>query len=240
MPKKSKTGGIANRRTFLKRGAGLSVAGAGLGLLPASHLLAQLTTTGSSSSLSTGDAALLRFAAAAELLEADFWVQYNELGGIQDSRVPGGSGNPQYTQALSNLDDDFPQYVHDNTFDEITHVQFLNGYLTANGAAPISLEKYRTLPGSQATGTSGKLRLTNLMQLTIDISWYTRYRDDFHNPDLDPNFVFPQAVPDLDNGQFPAIPRTDDDLTPADHLQAIANTAACTRQWHNGPRALKY
>jgi hypothetical protein len=70
------------------------------------------------------------------------------------------------------------------------------------------------------------LRLTNLMQLTLDTSWYTRYRSKTHNPDLEPNFVFPQAVPGLANGQFTAIPRTDADLTPDAHIQAIANTAA--------------
>jgi hypothetical protein len=63
------------------------------------------------------------------------------------------------------------------------------------------------------------------MQLTLDTSWYTRYRSSRNNPDLDPNFVFPQAVPDLFKGQFPAIPRTDADLTPPDHFQAIVNTA---------------
>jgi hypothetical protein len=222
----NKTSGISNRRAFLQKGVGVGLAGAGLGLLPTSHLLAQLPKDGSGDPISQGDAALLRFAAAAEILESDFWLQYNELGGIQDKVVRGGSGNPKYTQALSNLDDDIPQYVHDNTADELTHANFLNAYLMSKGAQPVDLAKYRTLPGSKATGSSGRLRLTNLMQLTIDSSWYTRYRDDNHNPDLDPKFVFPQAVPDLANGQFPAIPRTDDDLNPQDHLQAIANTAA--------------
>lgn len=178
-----------------------------------------------SARLSKGDAALLRFAAAAEILETDFWIQYNELGGIQDSEVPGGTGNPTYTAALAVLDSDFAQYIHDNTDDEITHFTFLNAYLTSKGAAPANLEQFRTLAGSTATGSSGKPRLTNLMQLTLDTSWWTRYRSSSNNPDLDPNFVFPQAVPDLANGQFPAIPRTDADLTPDDHIQAIANTA---------------
>ncbi len=175
--------------------------------------------------LTKGDAALLRFAAAAEILETDFWVQYNELGGIQDSEVPGGSGNPAYTAALQVLDSDFPQYIHDNTDDEITHFTFLNAYLVSKGAAPANLEQFRTLQGSTATGSSGKPRLTNLMQLTLDTSWWTRYRSSTNNPDLDPGFVFPQAVPGLFAGQFTAIPRTDADLSPADHLQAIANTA---------------
>jgi hypothetical protein len=176
--------------------------------------------------LSKGDAALLRFAAAAEILESDFWIQYNELGGVQDSEVPGGSGSPKYTKMLQNLDSDFPQYIHDNTDDEITHFAFLNAYLMSKGAAPANLDQFRTLPGSSATGSSGKLRLTNLMQLTLDTSWWTRYRSSANNPDLDPNFVFPQAVPNLASGQFTAIPRTDADLKPDDHIQAIANTAA--------------
>jgi hypothetical protein len=82
--------------------------------------------------------------------------------------------------------------------------------------------------GSTATGVNrGKIgkRLTNLTQLTIDTSWWTRYRDDSHNPDLDPNFVFPQAVPTLARNQHTAIPRTDADTTDSNFLQAIANTA---------------
>jgi hypothetical protein len=176
--------------------------------------------------LNKGDAAMLRFAAAAEILESDFWIQYNELGGVQDSEVPGGSGNPLYTTALQNLDSDFAQYIHDNTDDEITHFTFLNAYLKSKGAAPADLEQFRTLMGSTATGSSGKPRLTNLMQLTLDTSWWTRYRSSANNPDLDPNFIFPQAVPGLASGQFTAIPRTDADLSPPKHLQAIANTAA--------------
>jgi hypothetical protein len=130
-----------------------------------------------------------------------------------------------YTGALQVLDSDFSQYIHDNTDDEITHFTFLNAYLLAKGAAPANLDQFRTLPGSTASGSSGKARLTNLTQLTRDTSWWTRYRSSTHNPDLDPNFVFPQAVPGLSTGQFPAIPRTDADLTPSDHIQAIANTA---------------
>lgn len=177
--------------------------------------------------ITRGDAAMLRFAAAAEILETDFWVQYNELGGVPNTaEVPGGSGSPAYTAALANLDSDMAQYIHDNTDDEFTHQNFLNAYLASKGAETVSLERFRTLSGSTATGSSGKLRLTNLTQLTLDTSWWTRYRSDSHNPDLDASFVFPQAVPDLNKGQFTAIPRTDADLVPADHLQAIANTAA--------------
>ena len=63
------------------------------------------------------------------------------------------------------------------------------------------------------------------MELTIDTSWWTRYRSSDNNPDLDPNFMFPEAVPDLFKGPHTAIPRTDADLTPFRHIQAIANTA---------------
>src|SRR6266853_1753618 len=216
-----------NRRSFVKNGltaAGVVATGAAL-LADRSSVLAQEGPEERSGRLTPGDAALLRFAAAAEILETDFWVQYNELGGIPDSEVPGGTGNPAYTAALEVLDADMAQYVHDNTDDEFTHQNFLNAYLASKGADTVNLEPFRTLPGSTATGSSGKLRLTNLMQLTLDTSWWTRYRARLHNPDLEPNFIFSQAVPDLHNGQFTAIPRTDADLHPPKHIQAIANTA---------------
>ena len=177
-------------------------------------LLTGLQAAEASGSLKPGDAALLRFPAALELLEADFWIQYNELGGSQDDEVPGGSGNPAYTAALEVIEDEMQDYIHDNTDDEITHHQFLNAYLVSKGAAPANLDAFRTLMGSTATGVNQDLigkRLTNLTQLTLDTSWWTRYRDDRHNPDLDPNFVFQQAVPTLAVNQHTAIPRTDAD-----------------------------
>ncbi len=216
-----------NRRSFLRNGltaAGAATAGMGL-LTHSSSVLADDGFDQRGGLLTRGDAALLRFAAAAEILETDFWVQYNELCGIQDGEEPSGTGNPAFTAALSVLDSDMAQYVHDNTDDEFTHQNFLNAYLASKGAATISLEQFRTLQGSSATGSSGKLRLTNLMQLTLDTSWWTRYRDANHNPDLDPNFVFPQAVPTLAVGQHTAIPRTDADTADPNFLQAIANTA---------------
>jgi hypothetical protein len=217
-----------NRRSFLKNGlaaAGAATAGMGLLTESASALSLDGFDDDRSGRLTRGDAALLRFAAAAEILETDFWVQYNELAGVQDSEEPDGSGNPAFTAALSVLDSDMAQYVHDNTDDEFTHQIFLNAYLASKGAATVSLEQFRTLQGSTATGSSGKLRLTNLMRLTLDTSWWTRYRDDSHNPDLDPNFTFPQAVPTLFTGEHTAIPRTDADTKDPNFLQAIANTA---------------
>ena len=215
-----------NRRSFLKNsvvaGAAVTAGGAGVfGNLSAA--LAEERHGG----ITRGDAALLRFAAAAEILETDFWVQYNELAGVQDNEFPGGggTGNPDYTEAVAQLDEDMAVYIHDNTDDEFTHQNFLNAYLVSKGAAPVTLEKFRTLPGSTATGSTGQLRLTNLMQLTVDTSWFTRYRIGDHNPDLEPNFAFPQAIPTLSVGQHTAIPRTDADLSDPNFLQAIANTA---------------
>jgi hypothetical protein len=176
-----------------------------------------------SGGLDGGDAAILRFLAAAEILETDLWQQYNELGGIQDKEVPGGSGNPVYTKALQVLDEDMDQYIHDNTEDEFTHFTFINAYLVAKGADPVNLDKFRTLPSSKATGAQQIGRLTNLMQLTVDTSYWTRYRSRTKNPDF--GDTFPQAIPGLLKGQFPAIPRSDDDLHPKKHIQAIANTA---------------
>jgi len=212
-----------SRRSFLNKTIALGAGTVGAGLL------GSIRTAAASGGLSSGDAALLRFPAALEILEADFWIQYNELGGIQDREVPGGTGNEAYTAALEVLDEDMPDYIHDNTDDEITHHQFLNAYLTSKGAAHVNLSAFRTLMGSTATGVNpNKIgrRLTNLTQLTIDTSWWTRYRDDSHNPDLDPNHVFPQAVPSLFVNQHTAIPRTDADTSDPNFLQAIANTAA--------------
>ncbi len=212
-----------NRRSFMKNG--LSAAGIGLLANSSSVFADDDDHEEHDRRLTRGDAALLRFAAAAEILETDFWVQYNELAGIQDSEEPSGSGNAAFTAALSVLDSDMAQYVHDNTDDEFTHQNFLNAYLASKGAETIDLERFRTLPGSTATGSSGKLRITNLMQLTLDTSWWTRYRSSTNNPDLDPNFTFPQAIPTLAKGQHTAIPRTDADTADPNFLQAIANTA---------------
>jgi hypothetical protein len=213
-----------DRRSFLKTGlAATGAVAVGTGSLArGTAASAQQTSSGT---LTTGDADILRFLAAGEALEFDFWNQYNELGGLRDSEVPGGTGNPFYTERLRRIDPNFSQYIHDNTDDELSHQNFLNAYLVSQGAEPVDLEPFRTLQGSTATGSSGKLRLTNLMQLTVDTSWWTRYRSSTNNPDVNPT-TFEQAVPDLHNGQFTAIPRTDDDLHPAMHIQAIANTAA--------------
>src|SRR6266545_5151156 len=161
-----------NRPLFLGKSLALGAGTIGVGLL------GDTRTAEASGGLTPGDAALLRFPAALELLEADFWIQYNELGGIQDDEVPGGSGNEAYTDALEVIEDEMQDYIHDNTDDEITHHQFLNAYLVSKGAAPANLDPFRTLMGSTATGVNPDLighRLTNLTQLTVDTSWWPRY-----------------------------------------------------------------
>jgi len=208
------------RRSLLRGLAG------GAGAIGAGRLLAGGSSAfaeGAQGRFIEGDAAILRFLAAAEILETDAWQQYNELGGVQDSEVPGGSGSAEYTAALQVLDSDMGQYIHDNTEDEFTHFTFINAYLVSKGADPVNLNRFRTLPSSRAKGAQNIGRLTNLMELTVDTSWWTRYRSRTQNPDF--GDTVPQAVPGLSKGRFPGIPRSDADLAPKDHLQAIANTA---------------
>jgi hypothetical protein len=215
------------RRSFMKGSllAGGAVVGAGL-LSNATLLRAQ-----ESGSLNAGDVAILRFLAAAELIESDLWTQYAELGGL--GKLPPIEVDPNehlnpYQIALSNLDPDGPQYIKSNTLDEVSHATFLNAYLKSKGAEPVDLSKFETLKGSTANGSSGKLRLTNLMRLTVDTSWYVRYRS-ATNPDL--GATFPQAITLKD---VTAIPRADFDYNGEpnsnfpgnDHIQAIANVAA--------------
>jgi hypothetical protein len=213
LPREDSSGGTPNPRSKRRRAGAFGVS-----------LLAGVSVASAHGRrLSEGDESILRFLAAAETLETDFWQQYNELGGAQDSEVPGGTGSPAYTAALQVLDGDMPQYIHDNTEDEFTHFTFINAYLDARGGEPVDLEPFRTLPSSTATGAQQIKRLTNIMPLTVDTTWWTRYRSRTKNPDF--GDMFPPGVPGLLKGQFPAIPRSDADLTPADHLQAIANTA---------------
>ena len=178
----------------------------------------------------------MRFLAAAEIVESDLWLQYQELGGTQDDEVsklaskliPGypaqpTGGNPVYMQDLLPLDGDMSQYIHDNTEDELTHEVFINAYLKSKGADTVNLDRFRTLPSSKATGANQFGRLTNLMQLTIDTTWWTRYRSRTKNPDFGDTFA--PAIPSLAVGQHAAIPRTDADTSDANFIQAVANTA---------------
>ena len=225
----------ANRRSFLRNGitaAGAATVGAGIMASGLSALGADREhgdrerEDRERGGITEGDAAVLRFLAAAEILETDLWEQYTELGGVD-------APNSAYKTGLEQLDGDMPQYISDNTDDEMSHELFINAYLTSKGAKPVDLEPFRNLEGSQVTdipGVASRKRLTNLMQLSVDTSWWTRYRSDNQNPDL--GDTFPNAVPTLATGKFPAIPRNNSELgfgvttTPVNtHTQAIANTA---------------
>jgi hypothetical protein len=194
--------GMLNRRTFMARGALLGAAS----LLPATSLMAG--TTRSKEPDAHGDAAVLRFLAAAEIIETDLWQQYAELA----------SGNPDFKNALLQIDNDMVAYVGENTEDERSHATFLNAFLASEHKQTISLDEFRTLPSSTATGAMQVMRITNLMQLNVDTSCYTRYRANL-NPDF--GDTPPQIINIVDR---PGIPLHDGYT--ANEIQAIANTAA--------------
>jgi Ferritin-like domain len=210
------------RRAFLK-GVGL----AGTAALPGSALAAGPAFAKSRSGLTKGDVAILRMVAAAELIEADLWQQYDELGGVN-------GGNPAYMAALTNIDGDMTTYVHLNNNDEQSHAAFLNAYLESKGAEPVNLDAFRTLPSSKATGAKPTGRLTSLTSLNVDTSWYTRYRS-HTNPDFGARF--PQAIT-IHNQ--PAIPISDADtppnmtapLPPTTPAQSRMQVIACTAAFH--------
>jgi hypothetical protein len=220
-------------------------AAVGTGLLAKGLLASPEQNENDGAAITKGDIAILTFLSALEQVEADLWIQYAELGG-PTTAVAGAEGlsaidlqlngkaistglAPGYVTALQVLDGDMPQYIADNTDDEISHHRFLNNYLKSKGAAPVDLSRFAILPPSQVTGVPQTGRLTNLRQLTVDTSWWTRLRSDNQNPDLEGTFE--NAVPDLAKGQHPAIPQTDaeaalnNDGTIPNHLQAIASTA---------------
>src|ERR1700758_3678292 len=237
--------GSRNRRSFLKTGMVAGAATIGTAMLPASPV-AFAGEADDHRPITKGDIAILTFLSALEQVEADLWIQYAELGGPTKA-VTGAQGlspidlplngktigtglAPDYVIALQVLDGDMPQYIADNTDDEISHHRFLNNYLQSKGAKPIDLsQQFAILPPSRVTGVPQNGRLTNLKQLTVDTKWWTRYRDALQNPDFGGSFE--NAVPDLAKGQHPAIPLSNDDLvlnadgTPSTHLQAIASTA---------------
>src|ERR1700686_1621833 len=230
--------GRKNRRSFLKNG--MVAAGAmtaGVGLVSGSAAFADENDR---APITKGDIAILTFLSALEQVEADLWIQYAELGGatnqgnspidleLNGQKIVTGLA-PAYITGLLVLDGDMPQYIADNTDDEISHHAFLNNYLESKGAKTVDLSSFAILPPSRVTGVPQHGRLTNLKQLTVDTTWWTRYRSDSRNPDL--GGTFENAVPDLARGQHPAIPVSNDDLVLdssgniSNHLQAIANTA---------------
>src|SRR5260370_35368655 len=129
-----------SRRSFLHKGLVVGRAGTICAVLLAGGVALPAFAEKESGGLTPGDEAILRFLSADEILETDLWQQYNELGGTQDSEVPGGSGSPAYTTALKVLDGDMDQYIHDNTEDEFTHFTFINAYLMSKVDEPVNLE----------------------------------------------------------------------------------------------------
>ena len=233
--------GRKTRRSFLKNG--VAAAGAITSFAAAPTVFAR--NEDDRAPVTRGDIAILTFLSALEQVEADLWIQYAELGG-PTSAVPDSLGKsaidlelngkkiatglaPAYIQGLFQLDGDMPQYITDNTDDEISHHRWLNNYLQSKGAKQIDLSPFAILPPSRVTGVPQNGRLTNLKQLIVPTDWWTRYRGENANPDL--GGTFPNAVPDLAKGQHPAIPVSDEDLVLdssgniSTHLQAIANTA---------------
>jgi hypothetical protein len=229
----------SNRRSFLKNGTvAVGAATVGAGLLGKATPAFAREEDDDRAPIARGDIAILKFLQALEQVEEDLWRQYAELGGTQDNEFTGlTGGNAAYTQALQLLDGDMPQYIHDNTDDEISHASFLKNYLESKGAGSADLTQFKVLPSSKADGAQQTGRLTNLTQLTIDTSFWSRYRS-ITNPDFDPMAKFAQAVPSLNTGKHTAIPRSNDDTngsvinlgdptqsTFTDHLKAIAFTA---------------
>ena len=206
------------RRSFLRNlgmGAALLAPGAAL-LTGARKAVAQ---TEPNAGLTRGDVAVLQLLAAAELIEADLWQQYNELGGVN-------APDSGYKAGLVILDGDQPQYIADNTDDEISHASFLNAFLASKGESQVNLNQFKVLPPSQVSFVPQTPRLTNLKQLTVDTSWWVRYRS-ATNPDF--GATFRNAVPSLHTGLHTAIPRSNAELgnpnNPSDHVKAIAFTA---------------
>jgi hypothetical protein len=209
------------RRNFLRNlGVGAALLAPGVALLGnAGKALAANGNQEQDNNLSRGDVAILQLLAAAELIEADLWQQYNELGGVD-------APDSGYKEGLVILDGDQPQYISDNTDDENSHAAFLNAYLKSKGEQPVDLSHFKNLAPSQVSFVPQTGRLTNLTELSVDTSWWTRYRSS-KNPDF--CATFRDAVPSLNRGLHTAIPRNNAELghpnNPSDHVKAIAFTA---------------
>jgi hypothetical protein len=205
-PRRQSTSGLG-RRSFVKA---LTLGGASIMSIGTLFSQEERLRPGS---ITEGDADILRFLAAAEILETDLWQQYTEFAGEESSDSP-------YKDALEAIDDEMPSYIEQNTADEVSHQDFLNAFLVKMNKQPVNLEPFRTLDGSPVAPDPNKKHLTNLMHLNVDTSWYLRYRSE-GNPDF--GDTFGQVVDIVDR---PSIPVQDQNLYSPDQIQAIANTAA--------------
>ncbi len=192
-----------DRRDLLRRGVTMGAAGAALALGATPKVGAQSVDTPT-----PGDIAILRFLAAAELVEDDLWAQYCELA----------VNNPGYNRALTNIDPSLVRYICDDRRDELSHARLINAYLVSIGQQPVNLDPFRTLPGSRVVGSSRVGRLTNLSRLRVDTSWFNRYREE-GNPDFGDSF--PQLVNIVNRPTIPTVPNTN-----AAGMQVLAHTAA--------------
>jgi hypothetical protein len=199
---------MSGRRRFLSHGA---VAGTAVGLgvlaggLPA---VAQEAGPATAGRPTKRDIAILQFLAAAELVEADLWLQYAELA----------RGNRNFRSALVDIDDGQPDYAIDTQEDEESHARFINAYLVSVGAQPVNLDPFRAIVPPAVNGLRPVGRLTNLTALTVDTSYYTRYRS-VVSPDFGASF--PQIAKIAGK---PAIP-TNNSLS-ARQISGVAQTAS--------------
>src|SRR5271156_3349251 len=174
----SKPTSTSSRRSFFKTTA----VGAAALAIPGFKLLnGEPVFAGSTPTLSSGDVAVLQFLAAAELVETDLWGQYSELA----------NDNPEFRRALQQIKHTLPDYVTGDFNDESSHASFINAFLTAAGQQPVDLDPFRTLPSANVEGAQNIGRLTSLTNLTVDTSYYERYRS-VGNPDF--GDTFPQIV----------------------------------------------
>lgn len=154
-----------DRRNFLRAGA---IGSAAIGAMAFTGRAVASTPT-------IGDIAILQFLCAAEQIETDLWEQYAEMG----------EQNPAYRDALQDvLDVDIVIYAADTRDDELSHDKFIAAYLRSIGVTPVDLTPFKVIPSPNVIGGGGRLRLTNLTQLTLDTSYYTRYHNGL-NPDFD-------------------------------------------------------
>lgn len=169
----------APRRAFLKGGV-LSAASLVAAAGGSRSALAQFRSAFGPidrDAVTEGDVAMLKFLAAAELVEDDLWQQYCELA----------VDNPFYNFALRRIDPSLVRYICDDRDDERSHAAFINSFLVAIGEDPVDLDPFRTLSSVDARGAEDRGRLTNLTNLSVDTSWFLRYRS-ADNPDFGAQF----------------------------------------------------
>ena len=194
-----------SRRSFFKMTAGgAAVAIPGFALMNG----AEIAFAGPMPSLNDSDVAVLQFLAAAELVESDLWGQYCELA----------TNNSGCRNALQRIDESLPDYICGVSEDERSHATFINAFLVAAGKTPINLDPFRTLPSVPVPGAKNIDRLTNLKNLTVDTSYYQRYRQ-AGNPDFGDAFA---QIATIVN--WPTVPTSES--IGDDELRSIAQTAA--------------